>query len=180
MLSVVKVGGSLFDFPELRQKLIAWIASRGPEERLLFVPGGGNFADAIRSLHRTHQLSETTSHWLAIGTLTITARFLQSIIPQSVITDDFNTLERRGILDVFPILQRDDVLEHSWRVTSDTISAHIARVAKADRLVLLKSIDVTPDSDGVDAAFAETVADASFVIEAINFRTWTPDDSHTN
>jgi len=172
VLSVVKVGGSLFDMPELREKLNAWIASRPTGERLLFVPGGGNFADAIRALHHTHRLSETTSHWLAIGTLTITARFLKSIIPECVITDDFNTLERLSVLDVYPILQRHDELEHCWRVTSDSISAHIAKLANADRLILLKSIDVTADRDWVDAAFTETIAGTSFVIEPINFLIW--------
>ena len=67
---VVKVGGSLFDLPDLGTRLAAWLR-QFEESNVLLVPGGGAAADAIRDFDRVHQLGEETSHWLAIQALSL-------------------------------------------------------------------------------------------------------------
>src|SRR5437870_4383113 len=77
---IVKVGGSLYELPDLRERLRAWIAQIGAA-RVLLVPGGGMTAEAIRAFDRVHQLGEEASHWLAIRTLSVNARFLHEFFP---------------------------------------------------------------------------------------------------
>src|SRR5262249_5729227 len=79
LVIVVKVGGSLFDHPRLGPGLRAYLDSLAPAEVLL-VPGGGDFADAVRKLDRIHGLGEEASHQLALRTLTITAAFLEQLL----------------------------------------------------------------------------------------------------
>ena len=62
-LSVFKVGGSLFDLPDLGQRL-AWLAE-AQLSTVLLVPGGGPTAEIIRNLDRRHRLGEEAAHWLA-------------------------------------------------------------------------------------------------------------------
>ena len=52
---VAKVGGSLFDLPDLRQRLNRWLVAQA-DTPVLLIPGGGELADAVRNLHRTHGL----------------------------------------------------------------------------------------------------------------------------
>lgn len=52
-LVVVKVGGSLFDLPDLGPRLRAWLKTLRTADVLL-VPGGGPTADVVRSLDRAH------------------------------------------------------------------------------------------------------------------------------
>src|SRR5205823_2457906 len=85
-LAVVKVGGSLYDMPDLGPRLRAWLrAEAGPD--VLLVPGGGPAADVVRDLDRIHRLGEEDAHWLALGALQMNAMFLALLLsPADVIT----------------------------------------------------------------------------------------------
>jgi aspartokinase-like uncharacterized kinase len=48
---------------------------------------------------------------------------------------------RIPVLMPFDLLQKADCLPHSWMVTSDSISAWVAKLAGAPKLVLLKDVD---------------------------------------
>jgi aspartokinase-like uncharacterized kinase len=81
-LTVAKVGGSLFDLPDLRDRLRDWLRSvAGP---VLLVPGGGDGADIIRRLDQTHGLGEEAAHWVALRVLTVNAHLLAGLIGGSV------------------------------------------------------------------------------------------------
>ena len=58
---VAKVGGSLFDLPQLGPALARWAAEQPAP--VLYVPGGGPFADVIRALDRVHDLGDEAAHW---------------------------------------------------------------------------------------------------------------------
>jgi len=144
-LAVIKVGGSLFDLPDLRERLRGLFRAL-PETHLLIVSGGGLMADAIRSYHRSQPLEETQSHWLAIRTMTLNAHLLHALLPDAEVVDCHRpTNPRLGLLDAFAFLDRDaaraDALPHSWMVTSDSISLRVAHVLNASRLILVKSTD---------------------------------------
>ena len=55
MSTVIKVGGSLFDRPDLGPRLRRWLDANAPWETIL-VPGGGRLVDVIRDLDRIHGL----------------------------------------------------------------------------------------------------------------------------
>ena len=183
-LSVVKIGGSLFDHPRLGPGLREWIANQ-KERRFLFVPGGGALADVVRAYQLTHGLSADTCHWLAIQTMTVNARLIRSFLPDCCEVNhplnSFNSA-RTAILDAFAFSRSDDgdanALPHGWEVTSDSIAARAAEVGKAQQLVLLKSTDLPIGIDWFEAArlglvdpiFHEIVKRAEISVEWVNLR----------
>jgi aspartokinase-like uncharacterized kinase len=180
---VVKVGGSLYDWPGLGPALRAFLAALAPEPVLL-VPGGGDFADAVRRLHGIHGLTEEQSHWLAVESLGAAGNFLRALVPEAEFTGvpDSHPPAPVGVLDPFFFAHADTALPHTWEVTTDSIAARAAVVWEAGRFVLLKSIDVPPDTPWdtaaargwVDGYFTRALAGFTGMVEAVNLRTWEP------
>ncbi len=184
--AVVKVGGSLFDLPDLGPRLLKWLAEQGTGTVLL-VPGGGPAADVVRQYDRLHGLGEEQAHWLALGALALNARFLASLLPGAIVlphvqpggTDPFQgTIP---ILDPYTFAQADEgqpgCLPHSWAVTSDSFAARAARLAGARELILLKSVSLPVGIAWTEAAqrglvdnhFPKAVG-AGLAVRFINFR----------
>ena len=178
---VVKVGGSLFDWPALGAKLRAYLASL-PTGPILLVPGGGGTADAVRAWDQTHQLGEEPSHWLALHALSVNARFFQRLVPDARIVADVSD-SGIAILDPLPFFQADerrsDRLPHCWQVTSDSLAARAAVLFGASELILLKSVswaggdwDAAARAGVVDRFFGTAIqqAPASMRIRVVNLR----------
>jgi aspartokinase-like uncharacterized kinase len=176
--AVVKVGGSLFDLPDLGPRLHRYLERTG-WQHVLLVPGGGPAADAVRRLDRCHQLGEEAAHWLALEAMALNARFLATILMreerepcrtalQSRLGREFARpdgsgepsygldSERWSVLDALRFAQADDgnpdCLPHSWAVTSDSVAARAAVVGAVGRLVLLKSISIPTDLSWTEAS----------------------------
>lgn len=162
----MKVGGSLFDWPELIPRLRAFVEPLQKNKIFLF-PGGGPLTDVIREYDRVHQLGEERSHWLAIKTLQINSLLLSAIFPEWRLITTHEQLSQRGngILDPFPLCecepQHSDLIPASWQVTSDSISLRFAQVANASRLILLKSTNL-PDGLSWSEAAEQGFVDAHF------------------
>ncbi|MFO0807678.1 MAG: hypothetical protein U0746_03560 [Gemmataceae bacterium] len=155
---VVKVGGSLFDLPDLGDRLRAFLAltprlesARGA--RIVLVPGGGATADAVRALDRTHNLGEATSHWLALRAMALNARFLAKLVDGDIAYGVKHARRiwgagRVAVLDAYKFCRADERdpgrLPHSWAVTADSVAARFAVVCGAAELVLLKSAEPPP------------------------------------
>ena len=199
---VVKVGGSLFDSPALGPALRAFVESLAPADVLL-VGGGGPVADAVRELDRVHGLGEEAAHWLALRSLGVTRALLRALIaeepnpptpfpkreggagvtPPSLLGKGVGGLgSSLHILDPFTFAQEDETrpgaLPHTWAVTTDSIAARVALVYRAERLILLKSVDVPPGtpweaaaaSGWVDAHFPQIAPLLPCPVEVVNFR----------
>ena len=79
---VVKIGGSLLDWPELPSRLKRLLDQRS-DVRPVLIGGGGAAADVVRSWGDTFSLSETVCHELALQAMGLTASLLTQIVPQS-------------------------------------------------------------------------------------------------
>jgi len=165
-LIVAKVGGSLYDLPDLAERLRSWIAARHSHRVLLF-PGGGILADAIRRFDEVHGVGEEPSHWLAIEALSLAAQFLGKLLPRTRLMPRIPLPpDGRGpfILDPLPFFREDEDqpgrLPHRWDVTSDSLAARVAACARAAELVLLKSVSY--DSSDWKAACETRVVDGCF------------------
>jgi len=187
---VVKVGGSLFGWPQLAERLQQWLGSLGRRDVLL-VPGGGPTADVIRDFDRRHGLGEERAHWLALRALALNAHFLQELLPNAAVICSLPEAVACWERDVLPVLdaeafcraddRRPDGLPHSWSVTSDSIAARVAGVAGAGKLILLKSTDLPSGVDWRDAStrglvdplFGETIGEA-LEVGWVNLRRWPP------
>jgi aspartokinase-like uncharacterized kinase len=184
-LTVVKVGGSLYDLPDLQYRLCGWLKDR-THERLLLVPGGGPTADVVRRLDETHGLGEEKAHWLALRALSLNAAFLASLLPACVLVDHPGRAAATvSILDAFAFAELDErqypaqCLPHTWSVTSDAVAGRAAVVGGAARLILLKSVTIPRRMNWVEAGragyvdplFADVIRAApALVVEAVNLR----------
>jgi aspartokinase-like uncharacterized kinase len=142
VLTVVKVGGGLAREAgeDALRALCATIGEAGRHHRLLVVPGGGSFADAVRDCDRRYGLSHAAAHRMAILAMEQFAWLLSELIPGAVRSA---ALRSAGPVSVWlPATARvEEQLPASWEVTSDSIAAWVAREAGAGRLVLVKPVD---------------------------------------
>jgi aspartokinase-like uncharacterized kinase len=184
-LTVVKVGGSLYDLPDLQRRLRRWLAQH-TEDRMLLVPGGGATADVVRRFDTIHSLGEEKAHWLALRALTFNAAFLTALLPNTAVVDHPSKVPAGvSILDAFAFAALDERQDpdgsqpHTWAATSDALAARAAVVGGAARLVLLKSVTIPQGIDWIEASrrnfvdslFPEVIGKAPrLVVEAINLR----------
>ena len=80
MIRVVKVGGSLLDWPLLPRALQQWLSQQPPAFNVL-VAGGGELTDLIRQADRSFRLGDERSHWLCIDAMSISAQILAAVVP---------------------------------------------------------------------------------------------------
>jgi hypothetical protein len=126
---VVKIGGSLAPhIPEIVPVL------RASPRTLLIVPGGGQFADAIRQV----AVNDDAAHWMAVAAMEQYGWMLAS---NGLPTTDYLAVpQTTSVLLPYLVMREADPLPHSWNVTSDTIAAWVAKTLGTDLLVL-KSVD---------------------------------------
>lgn len=147
---VIKLGGSLLDWPEVVPRFRAWLAGQSPAENVLVV-GGGKLADCIRDADRVHHLDETVAHWLCVRAMAMQTEMIHSLLADALWLSSVKAwqgaapTERLLVLDPWHFLTIDEPrlsrspLPMSWNVTSDSIAARLAEIALATELVLLKS-----------------------------------------
>lgn len=186
MTRVIKVGGSLLDWPELPARLWQWLAMQSRASNVL-IAGGGELAEAIRRYDAIQGLGQELSHRLCLQAMRSSAAILEQIVRHARMTQDERALDHHRSLNVIDV---NDYLEtplaegrahltlpHTWAVTSDSIAAHIAETLCANELVLLKSAslprscatEVAAEQQYVDAFFPQAAAKAS-KIRVVNLR----------
>lgn len=157
-VTIIKVGGSLLDWPELPRRLIGLLERRRADEpdfRPALVCGGGPFADCVRRLDRTHHLGDFAAHRLAIQAMDLASTVLLCLLPGAIGVDRVEALDAEMEPDDIPLLVPSLFLEEleltqasplpaTWDVTSDTLSAWIAGRLQARSLLLLKSASLPP------------------------------------
>jgi aspartokinase-like uncharacterized kinase len=151
--AVVKVGGSLLESGSL-PTLLTTLGDLARTHRLVVVPGGGPFADAVRHTCSLHDPGESAAHWMAILAMDQHAHLIAGLQPAArVVTgpEGIASALAQGLLPVlapFAWLRAEDPLPHGWHVTSDSIAAWVAARLSARRLVLLKSLEGVPGTSG--------------------------------
>src|SRR5687768_2441503 len=81
-LRVIKLGGSLLDWPELPATLRRWRQMQPPMRDLMIV-GGGAWADLVRDAQASFRLDEEQCHWLCLRLMSVTARLAASMFPEA-------------------------------------------------------------------------------------------------
>ncbi|MGH7626001.1 MAG: hypothetical protein ACREOJ_11890 [Gemmatimonadaceae bacterium] len=162
--TVIKIGGGLLAAPAALDRVAQTL--RGAcvtDRRLLVVPGGGPFADAVRDVDSTMSLDASAAHWMAILGMDQYAHLLASRLPHARLTerlDELASIHEAGALPVFApyrLLRAVDPLPHGWNVTSDSIAAWISRHIGAARLILIKPSGAIASDAVVDSCFHRLV-----------------------
>jgi aspartokinase-like uncharacterized kinase len=161
-LIAIKVGGGLTAFPGALDRVSRDLAGLAAQYRILVLPGGGPFADAVRAFQRQDTLSVDAAHWMAILAMDQYAQVLAERIPGAVLVDEPGTvlgaLEQGVVVVLAPYrwMRAADVLPHSWNATSDSVAAFVAGAFDATHLVLIKPVD-SADPRMVDPCFASVL-----------------------
>jgi len=161
-LIAIKVGGGLTAFPGALDRVSHGLASLAEQYRILVLPGGGPFADAVRAFQRQATLSTDAAHWMAILAMDQYAHVLAERIPGAVLVDEpgavLGAVEQGVVVVLAPYrwMRAADVLPHSWNATSDSVAAFVAGAFDATHLVLIKPGD-SANPRMVDPCFASVL-----------------------
>lgn len=149
---VVKLGGSLAGSPLLGAWLDA-IAKGGG--RVVLVPGGGNFADAVRDMQQRWHFGDGAAHHMALLAMEQYGLMLAALQPKLVPASSRAGIHRALLRAAVPVwlptrmvLGRPEIPE-SWDVTSDSLAGWLAGELGAAGLLLVKSIAI-PEGSTVD------------------------------
>lgn len=132
---IVKIGGSLF--PEEAVKLAEALVGKSA----MVICGGGELASTLRDYDGRMGYSATATHKTAILCMDILGMLLSDKVTG---TESVYSLYRAeevlgegGLPVLIPsqFLFGEDPLEHSWEVTSDSLSLYIAHQLKAKLLI---------------------------------------------
>ncbi len=161
--AVVKLGGGLLARASALDEALTAIVAAAVGRRIVVVPGGGPFADAVRAADARFGLPAATAHWMAILAMDQYAHLLVSRRPELALARTAD--EAAGAIDArrVPVLapaewlRAADPLPHSWDVTSDSLAAWLAGTLGARRLVLIKPDGVRTGAGAVDAHFVRAL-----------------------
>lgn len=164
-LTVVKLGGSYAFSSDLPGWLAAIASSAGD---IVLVPGGGPFADAVRSAQPRMGFDDDAAHHMALLGMDQYGRALAALnkrfTPAASIAGIRRAL-RAGNVPVWSptemVLKRNDI-PRSWEVTSDGLAAWLACRIGARRVLLIKHVDPPPDPIRIEDLVARGVVDRSF------------------
>ena len=163
-ITVVKLGGSQAGSPHLGGWLDALAGCGG---RVVLVPGGGPFADAVREAQTKIGFDDAAAHHMALLAMEQFGCALANLrrifrIAGSV-TAIRQTLRQGGVPVWAPkMMVLQSVIPASWDVTSDSLAAWLAGRLGARQLLIIKSR--APGADPASAADLATrgVVDRAF------------------
>ena len=148
---IVKLGGSLF--PEDAIKLCKALVGR----KIIVICGGGDFANKIREFDKKNNFSCNSTHKAAILCMDIIGMLLADKVDGAKavysLEDAKNLIDEGKLPILLPsrLLEYLDPLEHSWNITSDSISVYISWLLKSKILIVTNVdgiYDSNPSSDG--------------------------------
>jgi aspartokinase-like uncharacterized kinase len=172
---VVKIGGSLLGSPELERWLELLV--KFSDGKIIIVPGGGVFAEAVRESQKVSKISDACAHRLAVLAMDQFGLLLANMNSQLAIARtpmeiDERTWQHRAIVWLpSTMVLADDSIPQSWDVTSDSIAAWLAQKLNAQHLILVKSdkpsetklsLKVMTKNGLIDEAFSDFVLNKTF------------------
>ena len=139
-LAIVKLGGSHANGPHIKDWLRAIAAESGA---IVIVPGGGPFADAVRSAQASMGYDDSAAHAMALMAMAQFGRALMSLDPALTLTASRSAISRALKEGKVPVwspeaMARVAALPETWALTSDSLAAWLAGALGAGRLVLVK------------------------------------------
>jgi 5-(aminomethyl)-3-furanmethanol phosphate kinase len=170
-LLVVKVGGGLLRDEGLDglRRACAEVRALATSRRVLVVPGGGPFADAVRDIDARVGLGDAVAHALAMRAMDQLGVLLGPLLPDAERLDRLVAPRALGLLAAAPAFAVRPDIPASWAVTSDSLAVLAAGAIGATEAVLLKAVAgvfARWPSEG-DAPLAALTADE---LEALELR----------
>lgn len=161
-LVVVKLGGSHAFSPHLTDWLAALATCAG---RVVVVPGGGPFADAVRAAQPRMGFDDRAAHHMALLAMWQYGCAIANLGKGYATVASMVGIKqavRAGQVPVWspvPMAMRSTDLPASWDVTADSVAAWLARRIGARRLLLVKQVVPAADPAWADDLIAGGVVD---------------------
>lgn len=174
---VIKLGGSV----SRQTSLVKWLqlVARYGDGKVIIVPGGGFYADAVRQFQRMRanlpegHVHDKQAHALAVYAMDQMARSFVAMVPELVLVRNPLEIAERGWqhlglvwlpseMVLHPERWQPDGLAENWEVTSDSLATWLAAHLEAQQLLLVKSANQleTPKSHyGLAQLQAEGILD---------------------
>lgn len=177
---VVKLGGSFFDSPDLAEWLK--VLSEDGAGKLVIVPGGGPFADQVREAQKQHKFNDQIAHKMALHAMDQFGLFLigmaekqdQKLIAANSKQQIQEAIKNKQTPVWLPSkeLENNKEIPQNWSVTSDSLSAWLAKKINADQLILIKRTNVDSDQS-INELEKKNIVDSSleYFLERVNFKT---------
>jgi 5-(aminomethyl)-3-furanmethanol phosphate kinase len=139
-LAIVKLGGSHATGPYLKDWLAAIAAEAGS---IAIVPGGGPFADAVRTAQSSIGYDNRAAHAMAMMAMAQFGCALRSLNPALTLAASRSAILRALKDGKVPVwspepMARAAALPETWDLTSDSLAAWLAGALGAGRLLLVK------------------------------------------
>lgn len=144
---VIKIGGSLAGSPHLSGWLRALERTSG---QTIIVPGGGPFADAVRSAQKDIGFDDLAAHRMALLAMEQYGVALEAQAGRLIIAATPFAIRRAWRTGQIPVWAPSHMLASgapvppSWETTSDTLAAWLAAELGAAKLLLIKSAEPPP------------------------------------
>jgi len=144
-LHLIKIGGSLTYEAEPLLKALKNYA-REKNKKIVIIPGGGDFADVVRKIDKTLNISNSLSHKLAIKCMDLIGEVyaeIGDIKAYDTLFDLKREIEKEKIAILLPskILLSTDIAEHSWAITSDSLSLYIGKLLDVREVIIATDVD---------------------------------------
>jgi dihydroneopterin aldolase len=160
--TVVKLGGSTAGHDEMK----VWIgALAGSSVPLVIVPGGGPFADQVRSAQKSMGFSDAAAHAMAILAMDQFGHVIVDSHERFSAARSIEEIEQASAVGKIPVWlpsalatsARD--IPVSWQITSDSLAAWLAGKLGAEALLLVKQSRAFTGHDGVADLMARGIVD---------------------
>jgi aspartokinase-like uncharacterized kinase len=165
---VVKLGGSLASAPQLKP----WLTALSARDDLALVPGGGPFADQVRTAQREWGFDDRSAHHMALLGMEQYGRMLcalESGLRPAATPPEIRDALAQGKTPVWmpvPMVVGEPEVGHNWDVTSDSLAAWLCRRLEADGLLLVKSAPPASLEGGIEALARRGILDTAFPLYA--------------
>jgi aspartokinase-like uncharacterized kinase len=146
--AVFKIGGKILENSNNIESTFSQLAQLFEKEilqKIIIIPGGGSFANFVRSLDEVLHIGDDLAHWIAIYSMNYNGIMLNRKYPDLENIEKLKTFQNaKQIFCIFlpySFLREDDTLPHNWDVTSDSIALYVANKLKLSQCFLIKNID---------------------------------------
>jgi len=159
-LTVVKLGGSYAFSLQLPAWLEALASCAG---RVVIVPGGGPFADAVRDAQARMRFSDDAAHRMGLMAMSQFGSAVASLGRGYALAGSIGAIRRAvrarqvPVWSPLPMALESDALPASWDVTADSLAAWLAAKLGTTRVVFVKQI--VPPTASLDALIAAGILD---------------------
>lgn len=174
-MRVVKLGGSLLETSKLFDCLKHIITQN---QKTVVVCGGGVFADCVRNAQKKWQFNDVAAHEMALLAMQQNALMCQSLQPEFSLFSKAQDFQQQHFSIWLPDISELNVdnIAPSWEITSDSLSAWLAKKLKAEKLIVVKPDKIEPSDtpydlmelEIVDDAFPDFVENAPFELEVMS------------